>query len=161
MFPSVRDVETAFLLMRDYTRRFFPYIEYRRLLTQPDELDDIHGEVPETAKRWGEPIQVRAFVVAPEVTQPLTRYGMEEHRPAQILISSQDLVDAKLAEMEADRHTRAIAGVGDHFFYHGDEYEIDVFVPVARFANTDIVLYFTGTANRYRTSSAVTVGPTA
>lgn len=159
MFPQIIDIKTAYLLMKDYTKRHFPTIPYKRLITTNEELDDVHGEVPETAKRWSPVVHVRAFVVPEQVVQPLTRFGMEDQRDAEVYFSVGDLVEAGLATQNSQFEVR-LAGscIGDHFGYHGVEYEIRQFVPFARWGNTDLILYYAATASMYRSPSERVTG---
>lgn len=158
-FPITRDVDTAYLLMNDYTRYHFPMVPYKRLLTKASELDDIHGEIAETAKRWGNILQVRGFIIPTQIAQNLTNFGLEDVRNAELLMSVPDMVAAGLAQQDPNTYEVSLVGrIGDHFFYHKYEYEINSFVPAARFANTDIILYYQASAERYRESSALLVG---
>jgi len=152
MFPLRQDVKTAFMLLLDYTRRFFPNIPYRTLLTTAKEVDEVHGEIIETQKRWSDIFKVRAFVVPTLVTQPLTRFGLEEDRKADLLMTVVDMQEAGLATVDPATYETTIetSGIGDHFFYHQREYEIISFVPVARWGNTDIVIYYTAHGEIYR-----------
>lgn len=158
-FPLTHDIKTAYLLMDDYTRYHFPMVPYKRLLTKASELDDIHGEIAETAKRWGSIIQLRSFVVPTQITQNLTNFGLEDARNADLIMSVPDMIRAGLASQDPNTYEVSLLGrIGDHFFYHRYEYEITSFVPVARWANTDIILYYQASGERYRESSALLVG---
>jgi len=148
--PGTQDIEDVFNLIEDYTRTNFPLIPWKRLLTTVDELDDVHGEIAEIQKRWSPVMQVRAFVIAPQVTQPLTRFGVEDVRNAEVQVATPDLVAAGLATIDDNFEVTLIGDIGDHFYYHRREYEVKSFVPAARFGNTDVVLYWTMKAERYR-----------
>lgn len=154
VFPMRVDTKTAYLLMRDYTRRFFPLIAYRRLLTRTDEIDLTHGEIAETQKRFSDILQVRAFAIPTTQTQPLTSFGIEEERMCDLAITAPDLVDAGLARQKGEYEVELVGpAIGDHFFYHQREYEVLTCVPLARFANTDIILYFTMHGELFRGNS--------
>lgn len=156
VFPQVVDIATAFLLTSDYTRRHFPMVAWKRLLTTNAELDEVHGEVPETAKRWSAPFWVRAFVVPEIVSQELTRFGLEEKRDAELYMTTPDLATAGMLALDTATYeiSNLAQGIGDHFFYHGVEYEIRQFIPYSRWGNTDRVLYFAASATIYRQVSA-------
>ena len=155
VFPQIVDVKTAYLLTQDFTRRHFPLVPFKRLLTTPQELDDVHNEIVETAKRWADPITVRAFASPDEVTQPMKTFGVENLRACTLLIAVPDLVAAGLAEQDPTTFVVTLkCGLGDRFEYSGQDYSILEFVPGHRWANTDIILYFLARAELYRTTSA-------
>lgn len=156
---SPDDIDNVMGLTEDYTYQHFPLIPWKRLLTTVDELDDVHGEISEIQKRWSPVIQVRAFVVAPQVTQPLTRFGVEDVRNAEVQIATPDLVSAGLATIDSTYDVTLIGDIGDHFYYHKREYEVKTIVPAARFGNTDIVLFWSMKAERYRGHSPDVWGP--
>jgi len=155
-FPKVEDISTAFLLTRDYSRIHYPLIAWKRLLTTDAELDEVHGEVPETAKRWSAPFWVRAFVVPEIVSQPLTRFGMEEKRDAEVFITVPDMAEAGMLTLDPKTYevSNVAQGVGDHFWYHGVEYVVNSFVIYARWANSDRALYYAASCEIYRQVSA-------
>ena len=155
-FPSVGDIKLAYQLTADYCSRFFPLISYKKLLTSVKELDEVHGEVREGGKRWSEEsIQLRAFAVPAAVEQMLSRFGLEETRNCDLLVSTPDIVAAGLATQDPDTHEVVLIGrIGDHFFYHDTEYEVTSLVPASRFANTDLILYFQFSGTIYHPQSA-------
>ena len=159
-FPTTVDIKTAYLLMRDYTKRHFPLIAYQQLLTTVEELDEVHGEIPERAKRWSAPFWLRAFVVPEPVTQSLTKFGLEEQRNVEMFFTVPDLVESGLADQNTTTFELKVKtqGLGDHFFYHGVEYEVRHFVPHARWGNTDIILYYSIKAEIYRQPSSAVNG---
>jgi len=159
-FPTTTEVENIYNLTKGYSRQFFPIVPYKRLLTEARELDDIHGEIAEPQKRWATRIGVRAFVVPSVITQPLTKLGIEDVRTAELQITVPDLVSAGLATQDPDTYEVTMAsGIGDHFWYHFKEYEIDTCVPSAWWGNTDIALYFQMKAHLYQPQSVDVVGP--
>jgi len=150
-FPTIAEIRMAYILTRDYCRFFFPVIPYRVLQTSIEEVDDIHGEILEENKTWANPVDVRGFGVPTMVTQPLTKFGIEDKRVCDLVISVPDLVAAGLAIQ--DEHTfeiTLVAGIGDRFTYHGRDYSVLTFIPGARWANTDAVLYFELHSELYR-----------
>lgn len=151
-FPCVNDIKLAYLLTKDYCNYHFSVIEYKRLLTTVSELDDVHGEIEEGMKRWDDNhLFVRAFAVPEVITQPLTKFGLVEPRNVDLIICVPHLVDAGLATQDPDTfEVKEIGRIGDHFFYHGVEYEILTFIPAARFGNTDLILYYQLHSERYQ-----------
>jgi len=150
-FPLRSDIDTAYLLTKDYCARYFPKIPYYKLLTTVDEVDEVHGEVQEVQKRWGEPINVRAFAEPTEVTQPLNKFGVEEMRKVNLIISVPDMVDADLCSMDKLTYITTLnCNLGDKFYYGDREYSVLSIVPGKRWANTDLVLFFVFTSEVYR-----------
>ena len=153
-FPQPNDVRQCYALTGDFTRRTFPLVPYKKMLTQPEELDDVHNEIVESAKRWADPIDVRAFAKPDEVTQPLTRFSLENLRACTLMVSVPDLVAAGLASQ--DPATFAVTlrcGIGDRFTYSQQDFSVLSIVPMSRWANTDIILYMVFTSEIYRASS--------
>ena len=156
MFPSIHDIKLAYRLTEDYSRRFFPYIPYKRLLTTVSEIDEVHGEISERQKRWSDWFDVKGFAQPTEITQPVTQFSMEDIRELELAISVPDLVNAGLAAQDPNTYlVSTISGPGDHIKYGSElrEYEIVTFVPAARFANTDLVLYYQAHCVLYRPES--------
>jgi len=154
LFPQTADVKTAYLLVGDFTRRLFPLVPYRKLLTQVQELDDVHGEIVETAKRWADPLQLRAFVKPDEIIQPMLKFGVENFRVVTLFASVPDLVTSGLATQDKDTfEVKLLCGIGDRFEYSRQSYSVIELVPSARWGNTDVILHFVMRAELYRTTS--------
>lgn len=162
IFPTAQDIDTAYLLLRDWTRRHFPLVPYKRLLTTASEVDEVHGEIPETYKEWAEPIDLRSFVNPTVITQPMTKFGVEDMRKCTLLISTPDLIDSGLATMtpvynsegvKIDFNFELLAAIGDRFTYTGKDYSVISCVPAARWANTDCILYYQFESELYRDTS--------
>lgn len=152
-FPNAQDVKNAYMMLQGYTQQFFPQIPYKKLLTEEREIDEIHGEIEEIQKRWADPIQLRTFCVPSVITQPQTGFGIEDVRTVELLIAVPDLVAAGLAEQDAQFEITLIGRIGDHFFYHNREYDVNTFTPAAFFANTDIPLYYQVKSELWRPNS--------
>ncbi len=150
LFPTIKDIETAFLLTADYTRRHFPMISYKVLLTTVQDIDEVHGEIQEAQKKWAEPILVRAFAIPTEITQPLTKFGVEDLRRVVLNVSVPDLVTAGLAEMDNDFNVVLKCSLGDRFTYTNRDYSVLSFVPAKRWANTDKILFYQLDGEIYR-----------
>ena len=141
--PPIQDVKSVYMLLKGYSQVFFPVIPYQKLLTTAAEIDEVHGEIQEAKKRWADAIQVRAFAVPTEITQPSTRFGIEDVRQVQLLITVPDLVASKLATQdESDYEIKLVGRIGDMFWYHRRQYSVTTVVPAAWWANTDIPLYY-------------------
>jgi hypothetical protein len=154
-FPSTsKDLEYVFRMTDDYCNRFFPVIPYRRLITSITETDDIHDEILETDKRWQDAVVLRAFVQPSLVKQPMNRFGVEDMRTISCKVSVPSLVSAKLAEIDDAYRVVLIAQPGDHIEYSDRIYQVNSIVPEARWANTDLILYFSIEAELYRSSIA-------
>lgn len=159
-FPKKEDVEYAYSLLAGYTQNFFPLIPYKPLLTKEQEIDEVHGEIIESQKRWDTIKQVRAYVVPKQISQPLNGFGVEDVRDLEVMITVPDLVASALATQDANTFEITLLGrLGDHLFYHMKEYEINTFYPTQFFANTDIPLYYLITAKLYRGESQNEFGP--
>ena len=149
-FPGREDVKNAYMMLQDYTRQFFPQIPYKKLLTIESEIDSIHGEIQEQNKRWADIIQLRTFVVPSKIIQPLTGFGIEDQRTIELLVAVPDLLDSALVTQDENFDVKLLCRIGDHFFYHNREYDINSIVPAAFFGNTDVVLYFKMSAELFR-----------
>jgi len=156
--PGPEEIGHIYDLLKGYTEQFFPKIPYRKLLTTVQEIDDVHGEIAERQKRWSDVIYPRCFVVPSAVTQPLSGFGIEDDRTAEVYIAVPDLIEAGLGTQDDEYDITLIGRIGDHFMYHKVEYVINTFVPAAWFANTDIVLYYQLKATRFRTESVDSFG---
>jgi len=153
-FPIERDIEIAYKLMKHWCDRFFPVVPYRLLQTTFEELEDVHGEIPEEDKRWSDPVEVRAFVNPEPPMQTLGKFGLEEERHVDMSISIPHLVAAGMATQDENYEVSMIARIGDHFTFHDVIYEVLVVKPGARFANTDLILYMDFHAEKYRAITA-------
>lgn len=159
--PPPGEVANIYNLLRGYSRQFFPLIPYKRLLTQPQELDDVHGEISETQKRWSAYAQLRAYPVPTLITQPLTEFGIEDARKADLLVTVPDLLDAGLITQDpVTFEITLVGGIGDRFFHHNREYDILTFTPAAYWANSDIPLYYQLKGELFRQQSVDIVGET-
>lgn len=153
-FPKKEDVEYAYSLLKGYSTNFFPLVPYKKLLTKEEEIDEVHGEIIESQKRWGAILQVRAYVIPSQIQQPATGFGIEDVRNIEVLITIPDLESSGLIVLDHTTFDITLLGrLGDHLFYHRREYEIDTFYPIAFFVNTDIPLYFQIKAQLYRGES--------
>ena len=159
-FPSKDEIKSIYNLMKGYTEHFFPQIPYKHLLTTVDEIDDVHGEIPEAQKRWADLVQLRTFVIPSVITQPLTSFGIEDVRTVELVIAVPDLVVAGLGEQDGNTYAITLTGqIGDRFFYHTREYEVTTFVPAAWWANTDLILYYQVKSELFRQASVDVFGP--
>ena len=158
--PAPDEIDNIYNLIGGYTELYFPIIPYKKLLTTPEEIDQIHGEIIESEKRWSESLHVRAFIEPDPITQAGTRYGIEESRAVDLLIAVPDLLSAVLATQNpVDFDITLIARIGDKFWFHKREYVVTAIVPAAFWANTDIPLYYHVQSELQRDSAVNTWGP--
>jgi hypothetical protein len=158
-FPLPLEIKLVYRFLREYCDRHFPLVPYRHLLTTPQELDDVHGEMDSARKRFGPVVEVRAFAVPEMVMQPLSKFGLETQRNVDLLISVPHLQDTGLVTVSPDFEVQEVGAIGDRFIYHGLEYEVQTFKPAARWANTDLILYYGLHAQLYRPEASHYVTP--
>lgn len=152
-FPILQDINIAYSLLADYTNRHFPIIPYEKLITTEQETDEVHGEILEVDKRWDIPLSLRSYADPSKVMQPLTKFGVENIRFVDLYVAVPDLLEAGLATQDEDWSITLIAKPGDRFEYSKKKYSALTFIPSARFANTDVVLYYQIHSEVYRYSS--------
>jgi len=153
LYPALADLNVVYSLVTDWTRRFFPLLQYKHLLTdETRELDDVHMEVPEREKRWGDWIQLRAYVAPATEMHPLTRYGVEHQRDVVLQVSAPDLVAAGLATQDQSTlEVTMVATIGDRFLHSdGVLYDVINIKRAQHFGNTDVPIWYEFTAERVR-----------
>ena len=158
-FPHLEDLTIVYRLVTDWCDRFFPIVRFKRLLWNDDELDQVHNEIPERAKRWSELFDLRAYAEPANQQYMLSRFATSEERPVPLQVSVPHLIEAKLAWQDPDSlEITLIAKAGDRFVF-SEEIEHDV-LTVRRgkmFGNTDIpVFYIFDTMRRHEESDVYT-----
>jgi hypothetical protein len=161
-FPAVADINIAYRLVEDWCSRFFPLVAYKQVEWGKAEVDEVHQEVLERDKRFGEAISVRAFVEPGEQNFPQGRFGLESVRKPLLHISVPDLVSAGLATQDEDTKVVTLAAQpGDRFWFSPDnfggpdiEYEVLSVRRGRAFGNTDLALYYEFPSERRRLESS-------
>lgn len=153
-FPSYADVNLVYALNKEWGDRFFPSIEYKRIMLIDSEVDDVHKEIPEEHKQFYASITIKGFVQPDPERYPLTKFGIEQVRNITMTISVPHLLESGLAEQDPEtKIITLICQVGDRFTYSGILYDV---LQIARghvWANTDIPVDFTFRAERFRSEA--------
>jgi len=159
--PSPEEIKYVYDMLEGYSRQFFPIMPYKHLLTTVKEIDEVHGELADVQRRWGDIIHLRAFAIPTQPTQPQTSFGIEEVREVTLLVTVPDLITAGLAIQDPDNFDITLIGrLGDRFYYHNREYEVTTYVPAAWWANTDVPIYYQLKSQLHRASSVDEFGNT-
>lgn len=154
-FPNLADLRIVYTLARDYAERFFPTLEYRKLVFVPTEIDDVHDEISDREKVFEAPVHLVAFVAPEGETHPLTRFGLEQVRNIELQITVPHLIDASLATQDDDsKEVKLLAKIGDRIMFSGFVYDILEIHRDKMWANTDIPITFKMRAARYRADAS-------
>jgi hypothetical protein len=141
-------------IIYEQEKAFCPIVSYKQLLTKPNEVDDIHGELPNTWKRFGEAIQVRGYLKPSDEEHPNSKWGIEETRNVSLFCSVPSLVASGLAIQDQETFLITLkCGRGDRFFFGSPvvyEYDVLEFRRGATYINTDVPIYYECRAERFR-----------
>ncbi len=150
--PEV-DILQDFEYLREYARDHFPPVWYRRLITTPQELDDVHKEIALTKRRYEEARQLHGFVTqAPAHGQRTTKGAIDWEREIMLNIPTVLLEDEEWATLDSRSDmTAVLVGMGDQFKFHQYYFEVLNAKPGnERYHNTDIPIYWLMQAKRLR-----------
>ena len=149
--PNYKDLELAYMLVRERCDRFFPLIPYYRLVIALTEIDDVHMEIDEENKTFEDAIQLRAYMLPDNETYPLKKFGSEQVRNVVLTASVPHLIDVGLLEQDVDtkKITRKLK-TGDRFDFGGYRYDVLSAAKGNLWGNTDIAIDFSIRAKRFR-----------
>ena len=155
IYPALSDLRLVHQLVQDWTRRHFPLLSYKRLLSAIEETDDVHDEVTEDEKRWSDWLHLRAYAAPAAEVHPLTQFGLEHQRDVVLQVAVPDLVEVGLAQQHPESfEVILIAGIGDRFEFSEDViYDINKVARGRQFGNTDIPVWYEFQAERFRPDS--------
>jgi hypothetical protein len=152
-FANIYDITITYQMVKEWCDRYFPLLPYQVLQTPVEgEIDEVHDEVPLYMKRWGEVVNLRAYVAPADQIHPLTMFGIEELRDAVLFVSVPNLVEVGLATQDpTTKEVVMVAGPGDKFeFPGGVVYEVLEWRRGPGFGNTDVPLLMQANAEKLR-----------
>lgn len=157
--PEV-DIITDFEYLREYAVAHYPAVPYKRLLTEPEELDDVHHEIALHQRTYATAVILFGFVTqAGKHDQPTTKGVIDWERDIELNVPSFILEDLGWVTLGADSDMLTVQlGMGDLFKYH--EYEFEVLNAQRggeRYHNTDIPMYWLMQAKRLRPDSGIDI----
>jgi len=149
--PNYKDLELAYMLVRERCDRFFPLIPYYHLIETASEIDDVHMEIDEEQKVFADAVQLRAYMVPEGETYPLKTFGSEQARNTVLIASVPHLIDVGMLTQDVDtKQITRILDTGDRFDFGGYRYDVLAVSKRSLWGNTDIAIDFSIRAERYR-----------
>ena len=150
-FPNLGDLNIVYILVRNWANRFFPVVPYKRLVITESEVFKVHQEIAESNKRFDDTVSLRGFIKPDVETHPLSKFGSEEVRSVEMVVTVPHLLDVGLATQDdVTREVVLICATGDRFTYSGFEYDVLEVRRGHMWANTDIPVDFLFRAERFR-----------
>ena len=141
-------------MLQEWADRHMPLRQYARIATaaEQNEFDDLHDEVPDYSKVFEDAVNLRSYFVPAEQMHPLTIFGIEVVREMMLYADVWSLRDAGLATVDGTtKEVTLLMNPGDRFEYsRSTVYQIDEWKIGYTWANTDLPLFFIGTATRVR-----------
>lgn len=151
------DIVTDLEFLREYATSHYPGVPYKRCLTRPEELDDVHHEIAFRNRTYAAPVLLYGFVTqAGTSEQPTTKGVIDWERPITLHVPTPILEDLGLVTLDGNSDmSEPLVGMGDVFRFH--EYDFEVLQAnrsKERYHNTDIPMYWIMQARRLRPDSA-------
>jgi hypothetical protein len=155
-----KDIVQDFEYLREYATDHYPAVPYRRLTTQPQELDDVHHEIAVHQRTYAAAVILHGFVTqAGKHDQPTTKGVIDWERDIVLHVPSFILEDLGWVVLGADSDMLTVSlGIGDVFKFH--EYEFEAFNAQRsdeRYHNTDIPIYWDISAKRFKPDSGIAI----
>lgn len=152
------DIACELEYTREYANQHYPGVPYRRLITDLDELEDVHREIGVGKRRYADAILVRGFVTqAGDIEQPTTRRGIDWERDIVLNVPTVILSDLGLATLNPTTFDveAVLVNQGDQFRFHNMDFEVlNAKISKDRYQCTDIPVYYLLQAKVFRQDSA-------